>query len=180
MGRATVVAHALASAKGGNASAATATEASLVTAPPFRFRRLDHVVLRCRDIAAMTAFYVGTLGCEADWLGRFNGTLTHLRVGESLIDLVQAGCALSFEDPASAREEGPVGELQLRPSSLDHVALRCDDYDPRAAEAWLASRGAEVIASGPRYGADGNGHSVYVRDPEGNVVELKCGPLPHL
>ena len=135
----------------------------------------------------MTTFYVDTIGCEADWLGRFDGTLSHLRVGESLIDLIQAGCALSFEDkelPASEDEGSRGGALgagrHLPSSTLDHLALRCDDYDPREAEAWLVSRGAEVIALGPRYGADGNGHSIYVRDPEGNVVELKCGPLPDI
>lgn len=137
--------------------------------PPFRFRKLDHVVLRCSDVKAMERFYVDTIGASADWVDRFDGTLSHLRVGDSLIDLVDAESALSF-GPRALAGEAP-------PSTLDHLALRCDDFDPAAAEDWLRGRGVEVIAAGTRYGADGEGYSIYVRDPEGNVVELKCGPL---
>ena len=181
--------------------------------PPFRFRKLDHVVIRCVDVPVMERFYADTLGASRDWVGHFGGTLSHLRVGDSLIDLVDAESELAFgpravatedersEDEEHAgkkkkqeEEEEEVGSSSASSSAasaasaaatsppppastLDHLALRCEDFDPSEAEKWLQSRGAEVVSSGPRYGADGNGFSIYVRDPEGNVVELKCGPL---
>ena len=40
--------------------------------------------------------------------------------------------------------------------------------------AYLAGKGYPVFSEGERYGADGNGYSMYLRDPEGNVIELKC------
>ncbi len=63
----------------------------------------------------------------------------------------------------------------LAGSSCSHLALRCDDFDADEATAWLESHSVEVINSGSRFGADGQGFSLYVRDPEGNVVELKKG-----
>ena len=60
-------------------------------------------------------------------------------------------------------------------SALDHIALRCDDFELDDAKAWLAKHDVPILNSGTRYGADGNGFSIYVNDPEGNVVELKCG-----
>ena len=46
---------------------------------------------------------------------------------------------------------------------------------PRSAPTWRA-HGVEVVEEGRRYGADGDGFSLYVRDPEGNTVELKGPP----
>ena len=146
------------------AAAAAATVAE-VRVCPFKHRRLDHVVLRCRSVEAMARWYIEVLGGAPEWLGRFGGALSHVRVGESLIDFVAMESSLAFANGSPAAEA----------SALDHFALRCDDFDVRVAREWLAARGAEVVSSGSRYGADGQGFSLYVRDPEGNVVELKCG-----
>ena len=58
---------------------------------------------------------------------------------------------------------------------MDHFALQVRPFDEAAIRAHLARHGADVVEEGPRYGADGDGFSLYVRDPEGNTVELK-GP----
>lgn len=67
-----------------------------VSSPPFRYRKLDHVVLRCARIDRMLRFYVDVLGAKPEWTDRFNGTLHHLRVGDSLIDLVTSDCDFAF------------------------------------------------------------------------------------
>ena len=59
---------------------------------------------------------------------------------------------------------------------MDHVALRVEQFDEAAIRAHLAAHG---VAAGPvetRYGAEGDGPSMYIHDPDGNMVELKGPP----
>ena len=124
---------------------------------PFKFNRLDHIVLRVTDMQTMVDFYVGVLGAEPEWLNRFDGKLSHLRIGSSLIDL-------SLSDK----------KIDVSAGNMDHFAVNVNDFDEVAARQYLAAHGVEITQSGDRYGADGNGKGLYVRDPEGNEVELKC------
>ncbi len=134
-------------------------------APPFSILGLDHVVLRVRDLERALRFYCGALGCEierrVDELG-----LVQLRAGASLIDLVPVSGPLGRAGGAPPGEEG---------RNLDHLALALDRFDEEALRAHLAAHGVEAGPTAARYGAGGTGPSIYVRDPDGNVVELK-GP----
>ena len=67
----------------------------------------------------------------------------------------------------------PPGERRL---NLDHFCLRVEPFDAAAIRAQLASHGYEAGPVEQRYGAQGSGPSIYVRDPDGNVVELKGPP----
>ena len=58
---------------------------------------------------------------------------------------------------------------------FDHIVLQVRPFDEPAIRAHLAAHGVPIVEEGPRYGADGDGFSLYIRDPEGNTVELK-GP----
>jgi catechol 2,3-dioxygenase-like lactoylglutathione lyase family enzyme len=92
--------------------------------------------------------------------------LFQLRAGTSLIDLVDVG--------------GPLGRLGGAPPgpegrNVDHLALRVAPFDEAALRAHLERHGVEPAEVAQRYGADGMGPSMYIRDPEGNVIELK-GP----
>ncbi|MBS0331462.1 MAG: VOC family protein, partial [Proteobacteria bacterium] len=60
--------------------------------------------------------------------------------------------------------------------NLDHFALQVRPFDEAAIRAHLAAHGVAIAEAGQRYGADGDGPSLYVRDPEGNTVELKGAP----
>jgi catechol 2,3-dioxygenase-like lactoylglutathione lyase family enzyme len=135
--------------------------------PPFTLHGLDHVVLRVRDEERALSFYCGTLGCREerriDALG-----LVQLRSGSALIDLVPVQGALGAAGGAAPGEEG---------RNVDHFALRIDPFEPETLQAWLRGRGAEVLGEpASRYGAEGEGPSLYVRDPDGNTVELKGPP----
>src|SRR5512145_343781 len=126
-------------------------------------RGLDHVVLRVRDLERALRFYCGVLGCteerRSDALG-----LVQLRAGASLIDLVVVDSPLGrLGGPAP----GPSGR------NLDHFALALARFDEAELRAHLAAHGVEAGEVGERYGALGMGPSLYVRDPDGNVVELK-------
>lgn len=131
----------------------------------FRVRRIDHVVLRVTDLASALRFYCQVLGLREerriDALG-----LVQLRAGDSLIDLVDVESPLGRAGGAPPGSEG---------RNLDHVALRIDPFEAGTLRAWLERHGVAAGEIGERYGAEGTGPSLYVRDPDGNVVELK-GP----
>ncbi|MDV3255429.1 MAG: VOC family protein [Lysobacter sp.] len=134
--------------------------------PPFTLRQIDHVVIRARDPAALEAFYREVLGCTVE--RRQDGIgLVQLRAGASLIDLVDVDGKLGRMGGAAPGREG---------HNMDHLCLRIDPFDREAIAAHLQAHGVAVGDYGSRYGAEGEGPSQYLRDPEGNVVELKGPP----
>ncbi len=132
---------------------------------PIAIQGFDHIVLRVRDKARMLAFYCDVLGIAVDKEQPHVG-LTHLRAGTQLIDLITLDGPLGKLGGAAAGAEG---------RNLDHFALRVRPFDEAAIRSHLAVNGVEIVDEGQRYGADGDGLSFYIRDPEGNTVELK-GP----
>ena len=134
--------------------------------PPFTLRQIDHVVIRARDPAALEAFYREVLGCTVE--RRQDGIgLVQLRAGASLIDLVDVNGKLGRMGGAAPGREG---------HNMDHLCLRIDPFDREAIAAHLQAHGVAVGDYGSRYGAEGEGPSQYLSDPEGNVVELKGPP----
>jgi len=134
--------------------------------PPFLLRQLDHLVLRVRDVALMQAFYCDVLGCSVERRQDAIGLL-QLRAGASLIDLVSLDGKLGRTDGAGPGAEG---------RNVDHFCLRIDPFDRDALLAHLQAHGVRIGEFGSRYGADGEGPSQYLFDPEGNLVELKGPP----
>jgi len=128
---------------------------------------LDHVVLRVRDLEAALRFYCGALGCTEERRVEAVG-LYQLRAGAALIDLVPV------DSPIGRRGGGPPGR---EAHNVDHFCLRIEPFDAEALGAHLRAHGVEPGDVGERYGADGHGPSMYVRDPDGNVVELKGPPV---
>ncbi|MFM9865594.1 MAG: GNAT family N-acetyltransferase, partial [Micropepsaceae bacterium] len=53
-----------------------------------------------------------------------------------------------------------------------------EPFDETAIEAYLRERGVEIGEKGSRYGAQGDGPSIYIRDPFGTTVELKGPATP--
>ncbi len=133
-------------------------------APPFDLEGLDHVVLLVDDMDRAKTFYTEVLGCTVDRALPKYGML-QIRAGASLIDLVDIGS----EQGAWARPEVSGGR------NMDHVALATGPWDRDALQAHLAAHGVDIVEEGERYGAKGDGYSVYVKDPSGNTVEIK-GP----
>ena len=113
---------------------------------------LDHVVLRVGDQEASRRFYTEVLGCTVDHVNE-RIALVQLRFGEHLIDLL----------PGPPSTEG-----------LAHVCLsvRCGDLG--AVRDALAARGVRLEGDVvERRGAYGTGPSLYLRDPDGYLIELK-------
>jgi catechol 2,3-dioxygenase-like lactoylglutathione lyase family enzyme len=132
---------------------------------PIRIRKLDHVVLRVADIDKSIRFYRDILGCPEARIRPDTG-LYQYQAGASMIDLVP------LDSPGGRRSGyGPPSEGR----NMEHFALTIEEFDEAAIRGYLEEHGIEVSKSGQRFGADGVGPSVYVKDPDGNEVELK-GP----
>lgn len=128
---------------------------------------LDHIVLRVIDVDAMTRFYCDVLGCTVERRQDEIG-LVQLRAGACLVDMVPVDGKLGRMGGAAPTVEG---------RNLDHFCFRVQAFDAEAIHTHLAAHG---VAAGPvatRYGAEGQGPSIYLQDPEGNTVELKGPPL---
>ena len=136
---------------------------------PFSLTGLDHVVLRVPDLEKALSFYRDVLGAVEERRVETFG-LVQLRAGQSLIDLVDVGTAWLRAEGATA--------FTPEARNVDHICLRIEPFDETAIEAYLKGRGVEVGERGIRYGAQGNGPSIYVRDPFGTVVELKGPATP--
>ena len=135
-------------------------------AAPFALLRIDHVVLRVRDTERAIGFYCGVLGCTIE-KRRDDLGLVHLRAGASLIDLVSHDGRLGRQGGALAGPEG---------RNVDHLCLRIEPFDEAAIRALMARNGVPVDGEVQNnFGAEGDGPSIYVTDPDGNGVELK-GP----
>jgi len=126
-------------------------------------RGLDHVVLRVSDVERSLRFYCGALGCVEERRLEELG-LVQLRAGRSLIDLVDVS------SPIGAAGGAPPGR---EARNVDHFALELARFDEAELRKHLASCGVEPGDVHERYGALGMGPSMYIRDPDGNVVELK-------
>jgi catechol 2,3-dioxygenase-like lactoylglutathione lyase family enzyme len=130
--------------------------------PPFKLDGLDHVVLLVDDTQRARRFYCDVLGCSVDQELPQYGML-QLRAGKSLIDVVD----VSTKEGASARPPIEGGR------NMDHVCLATRGFSPEEMHSHLASHGVEIVEEGIRYGATGDGYSVYLNDPFGNQIELK-------
>lgn len=132
----------------------------------FSLLGLDHLVLRVANLDRTLAFYCDMLGCAVE-KRRDDIGLVQLRAGASLIDLVPV-------DGRIGREGGPPAGEQGR--NLHHFCLRIDPFDEAQIRTRLAAHGCTAGPVEQRYGAEGVGPSVYLVDPDGNVVELKGPP----
>lgn len=129
-------------------------------------REIDHLVLRVIDLDRMLRFYREVLGCAIERRQDAIG-LVQLRAGRSLVDLVPVDGELGRTGGAAPGKEG---------RNLDHFCFRVDPFDEAAIRRHLQAHQIEAGALATRNGAEGEGPSIYISDPEGNVVELKGPP----
>ena len=81
---------------------------------PFELRRIDHIVLRVRDVDRSLHFYCDVLGCTIDKRQESIG-LIQVRAGASLIDLIALDGALGRKGGAGPASEG---------RNVDHFAIQ--------------------------------------------------------
>lgn len=133
---------------------------------PIEIRAIDHVVIRAADPDATVAFYRDVLGCKIE--RSLDIGLIQLRAGASLIDIVPVNSPLGRMGGATP---SPLSSAGGR--NMDHFCLKLERFDEGAIREHLTKHGTLASATEIRYGADGLGPSIYLKDPEGNTVELK-------
>ena len=132
----------------------------------FRLKSLDHVVLRVTDVDRCLDFYQEVLGCTVE-KARTDIGLYQLRAGDCIIDLVDVAGPIGME---GGPPPGATGH------NVDHFCIRVEPFDEDELRGHFASHGVETGPVLDNWGGDGRGPSMYVRDPEGNRVEIKGPP----
>lgn len=131
-----------------------------------KVKMIDHIVLRTEQVEEMIRFYSQVLGCKVERALPANIGLTQLRAGKSLIDIVNV-------DSKLGRAGGPPPSGIEK--NVDHFCLQIEAITEQDLTTWLESHGVEVGDFQLRYGAEAFGSSVYIRDPDNNIVELRLG-----
>ena len=125
---------------------------------------IDHIVLRTTKLEQMLAFYCDILGCKIQRQTPKETGLTQLSAGNALIDLVTVNSELGHMGG---------GEPTATENNLDHFCLQLKSVSQQDFIAHLKSNDINVGEFEQRYGAQGYGDSIYIADPQGNVVELR-------
>ena len=127
-----------------------------------RTATLDHVALNVADVDRALVFYHEVLGFDVDRLEEF-------RAGKVGFPSVRV-------NPATIIDLMPGGPVILEGRHpLNHFAFRLEEKQLDALHALLVQHEVEIVEDAhPRWGAQGRGPSMKVRDPDGNVVELKA------
>ncbi len=131
-----------------------------------RIKKLDHVVLRAQDPERIVEFYCLVLGCTVERRSSPDIGIVQLRAGDALIDVLAVDSKLGRMGGAAPGKDG---------RNMDHFCVRLEIFNEEAIREHLTHNGVEGSKLEMSYGAEGNGPSIYIQDPEGNTVELK-GP----
>ncbi|WP_413693755.1 VOC family protein [Psychromonas sp. KJ10-2] len=129
---------------------------------------IDHIVLRTTKLDKMLHFYTQILGCHVERETDAGVGLTQLRAGNALIDIVTVDSELgAVGGGAPTKTE----------RNVDHFCLQIKPISEQVIINHLKEHGIEAGEFASRYGAQGQGRSIYIEDPESNTVELRCRNL---
>ena len=142
---------------------ATVTQFERLTKPLVNITEMDHIVLRTRDVEQSLRFYTEVLGMQAERVEQW-------RAGEVRFPSARlnADTIIDFfaSDNYSMDQDGPRNQ--------DHFCMVIDYTDMDELKARFEDLGVEIQAGpGKRWGSHGDGISLYIYDPDNNVVELR-------
>ena len=132
-----------------------------------RIKKLDHIVIRAQDSERLVEFYCRVLGCTVERRTSPDIGIIQLRAGDALIDIVMVDSEIGRMGGAAPGNEG---------RNMDHFCVRLEHFEEGAIRGHLARFSVVGSKLETRYGAEGNGPSIYIQDPEGNTVEIKGPP----
>jgi len=132
-----------------------------------RIKKLDHIVIRAKDSERLVEFYCRVLGCTVERRTSPDIGIIQLRAGDALIDIVAVDSEIGRMGGAAPGNEG---------RNMDHFCVRLESLEEEVIREHLAQHGVVGSTLETRYGAEGNGPSIYIQDPDGNTVELKGPP----
>jgi catechol-2,3-dioxygenase len=126
---------------------------------------IDHIVLRTTKLTEMLEFYINVLNCTIERETPKETGLTQLRAGNALIDLVNVKSRLGAAGGGAPSQNG---------RNVDHFCLQIKSMSEQDIIDFLKKKEVQMGDFEDRYGAQGDGRSIYIKDPEGNGVELRC------
>ena len=136
---------------------------SRVSQPLVTITEMDHIVLRVSDVEESLRFYSEILGLEVERVEQW-------RAGEVRFPSVRLNADTIIDLFASDQE--PIGKEGAK--NQDHYCMVIEPTDMEALKAQFEAIGVEIQAGpGKRWGSHGDGISLYIYDPDDNVVELR-------
>ena len=131
--------------------------------PLVKITEMDHIVLRVKDVEESMRFYTQTLGLKSERVEQWRAgevRFPSARLNDdTIIDLF-------------ATEQQPISKDGIR--NQDHFCMVIEPTDMDELKAKFEAMGVAIQAGpGKRWGSHGDGTSLYIYDPDDNVVELR-------
>ena len=144
-------------------STQTGQSTSVQTQPLVKITEMDHIVLRVKDVEISLAFYTQVLGLKPERVEQWRAGEIRFPSGRLNDDTI-----IDF----FTHDQQPIGKEGAR--NQDHFCMVIEPTDLDALKAKFEGLGVEIQAGpGKRWGSHGDGISLYVYDPDDNVVELR-------
>jgi catechol 2,3-dioxygenase-like lactoylglutathione lyase family enzyme len=133
------------------------------TQPLVKITELDHIVLRVRDVETSLRFYTQVLGLPAERVEQW-------RAGEIRFPSARLNADTIIDFFGS--DQKPIGREGAK--NQDHFCMVIEPTDMEELKAKFEGIGVDIQAGpGKRWGSHGDGISLYIYDPDDNVVELR-------
>ncbi len=133
------------------------------TQPLVKITEMDHIVLRVRDVESSLRFYTQVLGMPAERVEQW-------RAGEIRFPSARLNADTIIDFFGSDQE--PIGRDGAK--NQDHFCMVIEPTDMEELKAKFEGIGVDIQAGpGKRWGSHGDGISLYIYDPDDNVVELR-------
>jgi catechol 2,3-dioxygenase-like lactoylglutathione lyase family enzyme len=137
--------------------------AAVQTQPLVKITEMDHIVLRVKDVDVSLRFYTELLGLKPERIEQW-------RAGEVRFPSARLNNDTIID--FFATDQQPIGKDGVR--NQDHFCMVIEPTDMDELKSRFEAAGVEIQAGpGKRWGAHGDGISLYIYDPDNNVVELR-------
>ena len=141
----------------------TKNTTSVQSQPLVRITEMDHIVLRNKDVEESLRFYTEVLGLQAERVDRW-------RAGEIRFPSARINADTIIDFFGSDQE--PIGKEGIK--NQDHFCMVIEPTDMEELKNKFVEMGVAIQAGpGKRWGSHGDGISLYIYDPDDNVVELR-------
>ena len=136
---------------------------SVQSQPLVKITEMDHIVLRNKDVEESLRFYTEVLGLQAERVDR-------RRAGEIRFPSARINADTIIDFFGSDQE--PIGKEGIK--NQDHFCMVIEPTDMEELKNKFVEMGVAIQAGpGKRWGSHGDGISLYIYDPDDNVVELR-------
>ena len=141
----------------------TKNTTSVQSQPLVKITEMDHIVLRNKDVEESLRFYTEVLGLQAERVDRW-------RAGEIRFPSARINADTIIDFFGS--DQDPIGKEGIK--NQDHFCMVIEPTNMEELKNKFVEMGVAIQAGpGKRWGSHGDGISLYIYDPDDNVVELR-------